>query len=145
MSIINATLLVDLGKGNIVLLTYFPFTATKCRDFKPVIINRYLASENRWANNNYFPSKLENFYGCPLICCTWPDMPYFGLISNKQGTNFTDYTGFEAELLKYAAEKLNFSIQIHWIAGDVKDDVNEEATIFGKVIWCLEMLYIVYG
>lgn len=142
MSMIDVALIVQLGQGNIILVTYFPFTSGKCRNFEPVVINRYLPQKHRWSNDDYFPSKLDNMYGCSLNCCTWIDMPYFDLKFDKQNTNVIEYIGIEAELLKYMAEKLNFSIHIQWIDGGAKNNANEEATIFGKVMCLLFNIFV---
>ncbi|XP_065365310.1 uncharacterized protein LOC135958333 [Calliphora vicina] len=132
MDIISVALVIELADGDIVMLTYFPFTPTACRDFKPVIINRYLVDQQRWANTNYFPNKLNNFYGCRVICCTWQDMPYFSLKPDKKNSSIMDYVGLEGDLLKYVADKLNFSIQIHWI-DPIKEDVSNKERIFNKM------------
>lgn len=132
MDMIRVALVVKLAEDDIVMLTYFPFTPTACRNFKPVIINRYLVDQQHWENSDYFPSKLKDFYGCPVVCCTWEDMPYFSVHRNKWNPNAINYVGIEAELLKYIAGRLNFSIRIHWIE-PVKEEVNNRLSLFGQV------------
>ncbi|XP_037813407.1 uncharacterized protein LOC119604700 [Lucilia sericata] len=133
MDIIRIVLVVELSQDDIVMLTYFPFTPTSCRSFEPVIINHYLVDEQRWENIDYFPHKLNNFYGCRVTCCTWQDMPYLSVKPyKKNNNNAIDYVGMEAELLKFVAGRLNFSIDINWI-DPIKEDVTNKGAIFAKV------------
>ncbi|KAM7347940.1 uncharacterized protein ACRADG_007421 [Cochliomyia hominivorax] len=133
MDMIQVALVIELAESNeIVMLTYFPFTPKACRNFEPIIINRYLADQHRWQHMDYFPNKLYDFYGCPVTCCTWEEMPYFSVKRDKHNPTDIDYVGIEAELLKYLAGRLNFTIKIHWIE-PIKEEVDNKLNVFGPM------------
>lgn len=134
LSVLNAALIVKLSSDNIVLVTYFPFTATECFSVKPVIINSYDQARQRWETDDYFPEKVRNFHGCSLTCATWEEMPYLYLERDETTQRVTNYEGFEGKLLEFAEDCLNFTTNFYIMNEDeITETHNETGLIFNKV------------
>ncbi|EDV99938.1 uncharacterized protein LOC6565379 [Drosophila grimshawi] len=129
-SVLNvAILVVEEQQQRVMMLSFYPYSATHgCRVIKASIVNQYVAAVGRWANDDFFPDKLSNFFGCTLTCATWPDMPYLVRQPNGQ------FVGIEGELLQFMAANLNFSIGIYWLNNSqVRDTFNESGWVFDQI------------
>lgn len=127
-SVLKAGLLLPDGQW-LLLLSYFPYSATHgCQHIRASVVNRFDCTLGTWENDEYFPEKLDNFYGCTLTCATWPDMPY--LVLRADGT----FLGIEGELLQFMANNLNFSMGLYWLnESEVRDTFDESGYVFEQV------------
>ncbi|XP_059223290.1 uncharacterized protein LOC106085026 [Stomoxys calcitrans] len=134
LSILNVGLLVNLFDEDIIMVTYFPFTPGECHSIKPVIVNRYDPKQRQWLHKDYFPPKVQNFYGCPLTCAAWNEFPYINLEYNSNGNDVTKYKGFEGKLLQFLAESLNFTTKVYILnATEVDETFKEPDFIFKEI------------
>ncbi|XP_061401544.1 uncharacterized protein LOC133337326 [Musca vetustissima] len=61
-------------------------------------------------------------------------MPYLALKVNESNNVVTYYEGFEGELLKYTADSLNFTTQIHWMdLEEINESFNDTGLIFKEI------------
>ncbi|XP_017872479.1 PREDICTED: uncharacterized protein LOC108620111 [Drosophila arizonae] len=127
-SVLKAGLLVFDGQ-DLLLLSYFPYSANHgCRRVRASVVNRFDGKLGAWELDEYFPAKLDNFFGCTLTCATWPDMPY--LVRRDDGT----FLGIEGELLQFMADNLNFSVGLYWLnESQVRETFDESGWVFEKI------------
>lgn len=127
-SVLKAGLLVFDGQ-DLLLLSYFPYSANHgCQRVRASVVNRFDGKLGAWELDEYFPAKLDNFYGCTLTCATWPDMPY--LVRRDDGT----FLGIEGELLQFMADNLNFSVGLYWLnESQVRETFEESGWVFEEV------------
>lgn len=112
LGIIDANVLVYALSNLSLLYNIHPFNQFHCKGLAPTIGNRF--SNLHWRHTNFYPDKLADLHGCALVCATWEDMPYRGLIKGKP-KEFGTLAGIEGKLLEYLAEKLNFTMTFQWL------------------------------
>lgn len=61
----NVAFLLNESQKSIDLATFFLFTDKKCRQNQLVTINRFRQGV-LWENDNFWPKKYKNFFGCPM-------------------------------------------------------------------------------
>ncbi|XP_037723368.1 uncharacterized protein LOC119555822 [Drosophila subpulchrella] len=113
--LIHCSIQVQKSNGDILFYSYYPFGERGCRDMEPQLINRYNGS--MLVEPELFPRKLRNFFGCPLRCALW-NVPPFLKLNEDQLVN----GGYEGRLLMALAEKMNFTIAVHKVDGNVRDE-----------------------
>ncbi|XP_037932331.1 uncharacterized protein LOC119667116 [Teleopsis dalmanni] len=109
--LINCVVQVQTERGEVLLYTYFPFTAKYCYKIEPVLFNQFKGAG--FTKSELFPRKLKNFYGCKLKAALWHLVPLVTLETNAEGQVKIN-GGFEGNMLNVLAQKLNFSVEI-WI------------------------------
>ncbi|XP_037932334.1 uncharacterized protein LOC119667119 [Teleopsis dalmanni] len=109
--LINCVVQVQTERGEVLLYTYFPFTAKYCYKIEPVLFNQFKGAG--FTKSELFPRKLKNFYGCKLKAALWHLVPLVTLETNVEGQVKIN-GGFEGNMLNVLAQKLNFSVEI-WI------------------------------
>jgi len=131
LSVLNVGVVLRPPGDHILMVSYFPFSALHgCQVISANVVNRYQVGIRRWASQDYFPSKLRNFYGCLLTCATWEDMPY--LVWRPDGSG--SFVGIEGALLQFMAENLNFTVGLYWMnKEEVLATFDESGRIFDEV------------
>lgn len=95
------------NKHEVLLYTYFPFSAFYCERAVPVQLNQYLV--NKFLNKIvHFPEKLTNFYGCPVSVVTFKNPPFMFYDVDKNGNVEVD--GIDGTVLRVLAQQLNFNV-----------------------------------
>lgn len=123
--IVHADAVVYAVKDLILLFHYIPYTKYQCQDLTPVVHNKFVGG--RWLNNEFFFKKDEHMFGCPLVCATWEDLPYFKIENSR-------FIGIEGELLQYLSEKMNFSVVMRWMDEEEQNlTIYDESAVFDKV------------
>lgn len=107
--LINCIIGIQKSNGRFLIYTYYPFTAKYCDQVEQVLINEY--NGLALVNDELFPKKLKNFYGCPLKAALWNVPPYIDLKTDNNNIT-TIMGGFEGKLLLTLSKKLNFSLDI---------------------------------
>ncbi|XP_052849960.1 uncharacterized protein LOC128260766 [Drosophila gunungcola] len=131
LSVLNVGVVVRPPGGQLLMVSYFPFSATHgCQVISANVVNRYQWPERQWVSQDYFPAKLGNFYGCLLTCATWEDMPY--LVWRRDGSG--SFVGIEGALLQFMADNLNFSVGLYWMnKEEVLSTFDESGRIFDEI------------
>jgi hypothetical protein len=115
----NINIITFNNDGKIVIYSCIPFSIhTKCRSNVPSIVNFYNLSKHQWNNYDFFPSRLQNFYGCP-VSFAMPIYPPAVMLKNnksKTSTNIDDYDGSEIEIVKGLSYAMNFTVDIKFVA-----------------------------
>ncbi|XP_073831804.1 uncharacterized protein [Musca autumnalis] len=111
----HANVIVYAGLNSILLFLVQPFSEFHCMANVPFINNRFI--NGLWSHRGFYVSKVSNLHGCPLVCATWEDMPYFEVVSNEAGSK-PSFRGLEGHLLEYLAERMNFTVTIRWMNDD---------------------------
>ncbi|KAM7346404.1 uncharacterized protein ACRADG_006352 [Cochliomyia hominivorax] len=128
--LINCIIQIQTAEGRILFYTYFPFTPKHCGKVEPVLVNEYNGTS--LVNEDLFPKKLKNFYGCPIRAALWHIPPYVYLSTDSN--NVTHITGgFEGKLLLEMAKKLNFSLNIVVPPNDSKRGMVKNGTLTGAL------------
>ncbi|XP_061397722.1 uncharacterized protein LOC133333421 [Musca vetustissima] len=109
----HANVLVYAGLNNILLFHDEPFSEFHCMANVPVVNNTFVSG--RWNHTKFYISKASNLHGCPLVCATWEDMPYFEVLPNTTMASKTRFKGLEGRMLNYLAERMNFTVAIRWM------------------------------
>lgn len=116
--IINCNIQYQNHLGEVLMYTYFPFTPSKCGDTKPQFINQFI--NDSWLSSTFFHGKLNNFYGCPLVVMVRDVAPYLYRSRDRNGL-FT-YKGFEMEMIRHLAKRMNFTL-------DIRRNLHDDRTI----------------
>lgn len=101
-SLYNVNLLTKIADGSVECSTFHPFTPHQCQSMRPLHLS--LFSNNSWNTKNLFPSKLKNFFKCPLKVGL--SASSFQEVKYDNGT--VDYLGADEAILKSLAAALNF-------------------------------------
>ncbi|XP_061397990.1 uncharacterized protein LOC133333719, partial [Musca vetustissima] len=113
----HANIMVYAAPNSILLFHDLPFTEFHCMANVPIIHNKF--RNGRWQHTNFYVAKSNNLYGCPLVCATWEDMPYFEVLDEKsRATSSERYRGLEGRLLDYLARRMNFTVTIRWMSDE---------------------------
>ncbi|XP_043660553.1 uncharacterized protein LOC122624875 [Drosophila teissieri] len=102
--LLNCNVMTQSSGGQVLLHTYFPYAPGQCNDSQPTRINRFLGAS--WQHRDYFPSKLHNLNGCPLVVLARRVSPFLDLDEGQRGLR-----GLEGRLLQELSHRMNFSIQ----------------------------------
>lgn len=101
-SLYNVNLLTKTADGSVECSTFHPFTPHQCQSMRPLHLS--LFNNNSWNTQNFFPSKLKNFFKCPLKVGL--SASSFKEVEYDNGT--VDYLGADEAILKSLAAALNF-------------------------------------
>lgn len=122
---VNAILLKE---DKIQSLTYFPFSNQNCNSSKVIkVTNEFVAG--KWKFRNIFPSKILNFYGCPLKLGIPLSYPATDKREYENGS--VEFYGSDIRIASALAQKLNFVNQISM--EDQRGDINEDGTAHALV------------
>lgn len=134
--ITHADVLVYAINNLIVSFHSMPFTEFHCKGIAPIIHNKFI--NGHWLHDEFVLAKSINLHGCPLVCASWEDLPYFQM--DKQSTEGrTKFVGLEGYLLEYLSAKMNFTITMRWLnEEEINQTIYDEPGIFNKVrtIFC---------
>lgn len=114
--IVNVNILTKSEDGRSAqLYTYFPYTESFCSKVKPILWNRFenggFLIESEW-----FPNKMENLFNCSLKVVSF-NIPPMMMIELRPDGNHV-YKGVDGELLFTLAERMNFRINLTFMADD---------------------------
>ncbi|XP_058977785.1 uncharacterized protein LOC101890132 [Musca domestica] len=110
---LHCNVMIQTAKGEVLMYTYFPYTAQDCYKAKPQFID-YFDGE-RFQNAPLFPDKLNNLHKCQLTASTWPQPPYVAMTYLDDGN--LHYSGMDINLLYGLSAHMNFSLKFEY-----KDD-----------------------
>ncbi|KAL7742773.1 hypothetical protein ACLKA6_019588 [Drosophila palustris] len=120
-------LLAHLELATLKSYTFFPF-GNECESFKPVILPLQQALLTQ-----LYPHKLHNLHGCPLQVIVSEVPPYIEIQPQLK-----DIQGWDAQLLKTLARKLNFRVEL--MANEPPDLVGGATYMNGSFTGAYEML-----
>lgn len=129
--LINCVVQVQMANGDVLIYTYFPFTEKFCGQVETVLVNQY--NGTAMIEEDLFPKKLKNFYGCPLRAALYHVPPYVYL---SKDTNNVTYVsgGFEGKLLLELSKKLNFSLDLIVSSNKTKlEDILNNSSMTGAL------------
>ncbi|KAL9695110.1 hypothetical protein quinque_014395 [Culex quinquefasciatus] len=130
--------------GEILMYSYFPYSADHCEYTEPVLVDRW---DSGRGNINLFPNKLANLYGCPMRIASF-DYPPFTMIARNSCSGKIHLIGYEGFLIDTIARKFNFSVELVVPEGNPKWGVIENNTALSgafKMIVNLEVNLSVGG
>lgn len=114
--IVNVNILVQCKDYNGAhLYTYFPYTQSSCAKANPVLWNTF-ENGNFKSKRTVFPSKLQNFFRCPLKVVTFNSPPLMEI--RKKSNGKYHFGGVEGKLLNIIADRMNFDINLTLMAKD---------------------------
>uniref|UniRef100_A0A1I8MKQ0 Uncharacterized protein n=1 Tax=Musca domestica TaxID=7370 RepID=A0A1I8MKQ0_MUSDO len=119
--LINCVIQIQTDRGELQLYTYYPFTRWQCGKAQIVRITGLNAS-GKMSREMLFPSKLKNFYGCPLRVAIWHIPPFMSLSTDAEGNVQLD-GGCESRLLKMLSDRYNFSLDLRVFDDDTRGNV----------------------
>ncbi|KAH8240532.1 hypothetical protein KR038_007770, partial [Drosophila bunnanda] len=107
---LHCNVMVQTAEVDVLVYTYYPYTAGRCQEAHPVLVNRFDGS--RWlTNSSMFPDKLGQMHGCPLTVLTWHQPPFVELVLDAASGDVRA-AGFEIQLVRHLASRLNFSLEL---------------------------------
>lgn len=112
----------------VLLYTYYPFSAFYCERAVPVQLNQYRG--NKFLNDIvYFPRKLDNFYGCQVSVVTFKNPPFMMYTQDERGLVYVD--GIDGIVLRVLAQQLNFNVTIY-VNNEAWGNVHKNGTVTGE-------------
>lgn len=117
-SLFNINLLVR-SKRSCKIFTFMPFTAGKCNDTTPVVINEFI--NDSWTSNDFFPEKLTNLHNCTFKASALNNAPI--VIKTVQSDGSYTVDGSDVRILREIGSALNFQ-------ADFICDVTDYGVIF---------------
>lgn len=109
-SFYNVNILIASDNKSVELSTFFPFQPNKCHATHSTAINWF--DKNSWANQDFFPKKLENFHKCPIRFGFHEIPGRFNRKAHDNGTVY--YVGSDARILQVFVDALNFQPKINF-------------------------------
>lgn len=106
--VVNVNIIVKSKfHDKILMFTYYPFGENHCEKiFAPHLLDEF--SRGSFGLSNYFPQKAGNFHKCSLKFSTVNYSPFTMI-----GPKFPGYiSGINGEIIKTAAEALNFTLNV---------------------------------
>jgi hypothetical protein len=79
---------------------------------------------------DYFPKKLDNFYGCPLSVVTFKNPPFMFFEVDKNGAVTVD--GIDGIVLRVLAQQLNFNVTMY-AHPDAWGRIYDNGTVTGEL------------
>lgn len=92
-----------------ILYTYWPFLENHCGEVKAATFNIFENGSFLYKNKYLWPSKIQNFFGCPIIVGTFNTGRFVTLISKPPKM---EIQGFEGKIINYLAKDMNFTINL---------------------------------
>ncbi|KAH8287005.1 hypothetical protein KR054_000540, partial [Drosophila jambulina] len=112
---LHCNVMIQTAQVEILVYTYYPFMANRCQEAQPVLVNRF--DGRRWlTNSSMFPDKLRQMHGCPLTVLTWHLPPFVELVLNATTFGVVRAAGFEIQLVRHLARRMNFSMELENLA-----------------------------
>ncbi|KAH8235574.1 hypothetical protein KR032_003316 [Drosophila birchii] len=106
----HCNIMVQTAEVDVLVYTYYPYTAGRCQEAHPVLVNRF--DGRRWLmEESMFPDKLRQMHGCPLTVLTWHLPPFVDLIVDAASA-VVRASGFEIQLVRHLAGRMNFSLEL---------------------------------
>jgi len=106
--------------------TFFPFSQQKCGNIEPKLLMKM--NEKATLNvNGFFPSKVEDLYGCPVKVAVATDIEPF-IFVDKFDNGTSQLYGRDIEMLIVLSELINFRIDYVFIGFEGVFVDNETAT-----------------
>ncbi|XP_055611317.1 uncharacterized protein LOC129757935 [Uranotaenia lowii] len=117
----------------IILYSYFPFREDYCENTEPIVLRRWFASSVFDYSVDLFPKKLVDFNGCRLMVATFHYPPYI-IVSDDPITGKKSLSGIEGNMLDMIARKLNFTMEVIQLKGEVKwGAIKNQTAVSGAV------------
>lgn len=95
------------NETDIQLETFMPFQRNSCGNTDPVVIDTLENGQFTIDDEDIFPDKVQNLFGCEVRMVTFDRCPGSCVIENKSGV--TVY-GFDIAIIDLIAERLNFKL-----------------------------------
>lgn len=114
--IVNVNIFVKSEDGRLAqIYTYFPYSESFCAKVKPILWNQF--ENGSFINkSDWFPNKMENLYNCSLKVVSFNIQPMMMIELHSDGNHV--YKGIDGELLFTLAERMNFRINLTFMADD---------------------------
>lgn len=96
-----------------VMKSFFPFQENKCRNTSPVVINAFNETSQKWNSEEIFPTKLKNFFKCPLRITT---LEYPPAVMQKFHNGLVEYYGSDVEVIRGLSSAMNFTADFAFVA-----------------------------
>lgn len=130
--IINVNILWMPYESETLMYTYYPYTEFYCGKAIPIQLNQYRFGE--WLREvDFFPNKMQNFYGCPLRVATFTNAPFMIIQEHDDGRVTVD--GIDGTMLRVLAQKMNFNVQLFLAQDLLWGDVYPNGTSSGLMIF----------
>lgn len=133
--LINVSFLL-VGNSKILMQTFIPYNAENCNDTKLKTINWFNETSQTWHTNDFFPKKINNFYGCTIKIATHQNViPYIiRQIESVNGRRVLE--GRVIQMINALSLSLNFTAKLDYqpsVAGwedCFRKVTNNEADLF---------------
>ncbi|CAO1438208.1 unnamed protein product [Diamesa hyperborea] len=123
--------IVILEVDNVVnVVTFEPFSSTRCGVAHPVILNYYKNKTFLYDNVAYFPEKFKNLFNCPVRIGGSKTRP--SLLKKQLANGSYILTGIDAKLMNHLGAMLNFQLNVSFDLEDV-GDIYENGTSKGAM------------
>ncbi|XP_055611349.1 uncharacterized protein LOC129757958 [Uranotaenia lowii] len=108
LDVFNVNVLVA-GKAQVAIFTFYPYSSTHCGSVEPILWHNF-SSLQTIPKFDWYPNRLQTFYGCPLKGGTVDILPYSMLQLQRASTKII-HRGFEGDIIDLLKYKLNFTVQ----------------------------------
>ncbi len=105
--LINVSFLLNIN-SNIFLQTFIPYNEANCNDTMLRTINHFDGKTQLWNTSEFFPKKLNNFYGCTIRIATHKNViPYIVREETENGIRVLH--GRVIQMIDALSSSLNFT------------------------------------
>jgi hypothetical protein len=114
-NIFNVDVIFQDG-GSIDVMTFMPFSESKCDDTTPRLVNRFAnGSFEKNIKETIFPEKFENLNKCEIKIVTFEDNIL--VIRSKSSNGIEKLSGYDMDILDELSKSMNFEKKIKFIEG----------------------------
>jgi hypothetical protein len=119
------------SEKSIDLMTFMPFSGSKCDDTTPKLINRFVnGSFEKNILTSIFPEKFENLNKCEIKIATCENS--LGVILSNNSDGSVKLSGIDIEFIEELSKVMNFKTKINVLEGfEVWGKVYENGTVDG--------------
>ena len=107
---VNVIWLAPENDNEAIMYTYYPYTSFFCGKAYPIQLNQFRFDKWLHSEDNFFPNKVSNLYGCPLIVATVVTPPFMLIKEMEDGRVITD--GIDGILIRVLSQRMNFTIDL---------------------------------
>ncbi|XP_055838797.1 uncharacterized protein LOC129906867 [Episyrphus balteatus] len=113
LMVANVNVIIETDSNEVLFYTFFPYQKNACRSTKPLITHRFSDTSFN-IEKPFFPSKADNFCGCPLRVITKNEL-IVNMAKDNEPNTLENYemSILEVIMLKEFASRMNFKPEIY--------------------------------
>lgn len=115
IQIYNVNVVYKNANVEIIVQTFKPFNVNNCNDTKPIIINKFKDGNFIKDENNFFPEKMKNLFGCSVRVSICDNLKPYIVVQKSEDGGYKVNGGRDFKLIKTLSQQLNFTIAYTYV------------------------------